>query len=97
MVPYKRSFTSSLQGLVAVAMEPGLAALVEVNCETDFVARNSEFSQLPGLIAASALDWAKGSGGVPLGSQSIPLEELQRERIFGGERVRWLSLKFLTK
>lgn len=34
---------ATAQGLVGVLVEKNIGALVEVNCETDFVARNSEF------------------------------------------------------
>uniref|UniRef100_A0A8C6ZJH8 Ts translation elongation factor, mitochondrial n=1 Tax=Nothoprocta perdicaria TaxID=30464 RepID=A0A8C6ZJH8_NOTPE len=34
------------QGLVGLLQDRGLAVMVEVNCETDFVARNEEFQRL---------------------------------------------------
>ncbi|GAB6028241.1 hypothetical protein CHUAL_002428 [Chamberlinius hualienensis] len=39
------------QGLVGLVWEPNAATLVEVNCETDFVARNKEFINLVSSIA----------------------------------------------
>ena len=57
-----------MQGLVGVASAPGLATLVEVNCETDFVARSSSFTSLLTLVAQNAanlsLQSASGESGV---------------------------------
>src|SRR6201990_1803147 len=39
----KKSGRVASEGLVGVASEPGRAAVVEVNAETDFVARNPTF------------------------------------------------------
>lgn len=46
------------QGLVGVVVNQGAAALVEVNCETDFVARNSTFQGLVGEAAVACLGLA---------------------------------------
>lgn len=43
------------QGLVAVAVNSRTAAVVEVNCETDFVARNSTFQETVELVANTCL------------------------------------------
>jgi len=56
----KRADRETTQGYIAVYVHPGskLAAMVEVDCETDFVARNEEFQEfarnLAMHIAASA-------------------------------------------
>ncbi len=42
------------EGLVASAIEGNKGALVEVNCETDFVAKNEEFKALASDIAKLA-------------------------------------------
>src|ERR1700727_3839635 len=42
----KKSGRIASEGLVGVASEPGRAAVVEVNAETDFVARNPTFQSL---------------------------------------------------
>lgn len=43
----------AVQGLVGVKYKPedGIGVLVEVNCETDFVARNAKFQELVSTIA----------------------------------------------
>lgn len=43
------------QGLVGVAFAPEKAVMVEVNCETDFVARNSKFKSLVELVTSTCL------------------------------------------
>ena len=43
------------EGLVAVAINKNHGAMVELNCETDFVSRNSSFQSLIKLIANSCL------------------------------------------
>ncbi|KAK7872313.1 hypothetical protein R5R35_002765 [Gryllus longicercus] len=53
------------QGLVAVGMEKNNAVIVEVNCETDFVARNKNFSSLVELAATTCLNH---TASVPVGS-----------------------------
>jgi Elongation factor TS len=46
----------SLQGLVSVLQEDGKVAMVEVNCETDFVSRNESFQALLPKIARAVLE-----------------------------------------
>lgn len=65
----KRSGRATSQGVVAVATGPGGSALVEVNSETDFVARNEEFRAL-------AVRLAELTATAPAGS---PEEVLARE------------------
>jgi elongation factor Ts len=51
----KKSGRTTAEGLVAVATEGGVAVAVEVNSETDFVARNADFQAMVGRIAEAAL------------------------------------------
>jgi elongation factor Ts len=51
----KKSGRTAAEGLVAVAVEGGVGVAVEVNSETDFVARNAEFQTMVGKIAQAAL------------------------------------------
>ena len=55
----KKSSRVAAEGLVGVASAPGRAAMVEVNAETDFVARNETFQKMAKGIAEAALG-AKG-------------------------------------
>jgi elongation factor Ts len=51
----KKSGRVAAEGLVGVASAPGRAAMVEVNAETDFVARNDQFQAFVEAVAKIAL------------------------------------------
>ncbi|MDG4648830.1 translation elongation factor Ts [Roseibacterium sp. SDUM158017] len=51
----KKSGRTAAEGLVAVATADGTAVAVEVNSETDFVAKNAEFQAMVASIAEAAL------------------------------------------
>lgn len=51
----KKSGRVAAEGLVAVAVEGTKGAIIELNSETDFVARNDQFQKLAGVIAETAL------------------------------------------
>jgi elongation factor Ts len=51
----KKAGRVAAEGLVGIAETGGKAAMVEVNSETDFVARNEQFQGLVGAIARAAL------------------------------------------
>ena len=55
----KKAGRAAAEGLVGVAVGKGAGALVEVNAETDFVARNEEFKS----FVKSAADLALAEGG----------------------------------
>ena len=52
----KKSSRVAAEGLVAVAINNGKGVAVEVNSETDFVAKNSDFQEMVKAIANAALD-----------------------------------------
>ena len=55
----KKSGRVAAEGLVALATTRGTAgAVIELNSETDFVARNPEFQAFAGSIASAALEQA---------------------------------------
>ncbi len=56
----KKSGRVAAEGLVGVAVEANFGVVVEVNSETDFVARNDDFQALARAVLAVALD--KGAG-----------------------------------
>ena len=64
----KKSSRVAAEGLVAVATSDGKGVAVEVNSETDFVAKNSDFQEMVKAIATAALDV---SNTVELASASI--------------------------
>ncbi|MGQ3486257.1 translation elongation factor Ts [Roseovarius pacificus] len=51
----KKSGRTAAEGLVAVKVDGGKGVAVEVNAETDFVAKNAEFQEMVGKIAEAAL------------------------------------------
>jgi len=50
----KKSGRTAAEGLVAVHVDGGTGVAVEVNSETDFVAKNAEFQEMVGKIAGAA-------------------------------------------
>ncbi|NWY08173.1 EFTS factor, partial [Nothoprocta ornata] len=48
------------QGLVGLLQDRGLAVMVEVNCETDFVARNDEFQRLLQQVVLGTMGHCRG-------------------------------------
>ncbi len=52
----KKSGRAAAEGLVGVASAPRVAAMVEVNAETDFVARNEQFQSFVDTIARLVLE-----------------------------------------
>ena len=52
----KKSGRVAAEGLVGTASAPNRAAMVEVNAETDFVARNDAFQEFVATVAKIALD-----------------------------------------
>jgi elongation factor Ts len=51
----KKAGRVAAEGLIGIAAEAKQAALVEVNSETDFVARNQKFQEMVSAVAAGAL------------------------------------------
>jgi len=51
----KKSGRTAAEGLVAVSVTGGTGVAVEVNAETDFVAKNADFQKMVGDIAAAAV------------------------------------------
>lgn len=54
----KKSSRTAAEGLVAMAMDGNTGTLVEINSETDFVARNEEFQNFVRKVADTALTGA---------------------------------------
>ncbi len=76
----KKSGRVAAEGLVGVASAPGKAAMVEVNAETDFVARNEQFQAFVSEVAKLALtvgeDLAAIAGAPYPGTGRTVAEEL---------------------
>ncbi len=83
----KRSERQATEGAVALAADSGAAAIVELRCETDFVAKNDDFVSLVDELAS--LVAAKGEDAV--GDRAEAIENLRvtlKENISVGQVVR---------
>lgn len=70
----KKSSRTAAEGLLALAQNDTKAAVIELNCETDFVARNEIFQYLASSLAKLALSAESSeqvSGTFPFGPQSF--------------------------
>jgi len=71
----KKSARTASQGLISVASSGGVSVLMELNCETDFVARTDDFKGLVSEVGGLLL-------GAPDASQAASkIEELVKEKI----------------
>jgi len=71
----RKADRATSEGLVVARVTPGAAVLVEVNCETDFVARTSDFRGLAeGLsdLVAAHKAFGETRSGDPAGLVSLP-------------------------
>ncbi len=81
----KRAGRTAKQGLIEAYVHPGggLGALVEVNCETDFVARTDEFRSLAHDLALQVVSfnprWVR--------REDVPAAELEHERAVNREQA----------
>lgn len=48
---------ATIQGLVGIVMQKNIGAMIEVNCETDFVARNDKFLEFVDLASRACLKY----------------------------------------
>ncbi len=69
----KKAGRVASEGLVGLASADGSGAMVEINSETDFVARNDVFQALVTTVAGVALD--AGGDVESLGTQAFPGED----------------------
>ncbi len=68
----KREGRAADQGAVDVVVEGGVGAVVEVNCETDFVAKGAEFKAVVAALAAQvARDGETGLGDQPFEGSTV--------------------------
>lgn len=61
------------QGLVGIALDNNYAALIEMNCETDFVAKNEKFQKLVDLVAKTCLHHSKVENPSPKSTSKVSL------------------------
>lgn len=80
----KKAARSAMQGLVVASEGDGSAVLVEINSETDFVARNESFLQLLPQVAAAALKQVPCSSGA---GPDVDINELSQLNLADGRTV----------
>jgi elongation factor Ts len=73
----KRKGRATNEGLVRIAIDSAAAGMVEVNCETDFVARNEEFEAFASALARHAAEHDHAS-----------LDELLQAKLDGGQTAK---------
>lgn len=74
------------EGIIEAYIHPGakLGVLLELNCETDFVARNQEFKNLAHDVAMHIA----ASDPVSVSREDVPKEIVQREREIYAEQAK---------
>jgi elongation factor Ts len=96
----KRAGRVASEGLVAITGRAGRAAMVEVNAETDFVARNQTFQDFVAAVAAVALEVGEDlpailAAPLPGGSGSVG-EEITRLVATIGENITLRRARVLS-
>jgi elongation factor Ts len=96
----KKSGRVAAEGLIGVATAPLKAAMVEVNAETDFVARNESFQNFVSAVAQVALQVGEDvdairAAGFPGGSRTVA-EELTHMVATVGENMTIRRARVLT-
>jgi elongation factor Ts len=79
-----RAERAAKEGLVEAYIHPGnrVGVLIEVNCETDFVARTSEFQELVRNLAMQVA----AAGATYVRREEVPAEQVAREReVYAGQ------------
>ncbi|KAK9825091.1 hypothetical protein WJX74_007614 [Apatococcus lobatus] len=79
----KKASRVAAEGLIGISMGKGTAAVVEVNCETDFVARNDGFRSLVTSVAASALNVSQDQAGLDDSIFALRPDALLTEQVEG--------------
>jgi len=76
----KKASRVAAEGTVAIERSGSAAVLVEVNCETDFVARGDEFQEFAKLLAKAALTISEGTVEALLASSQAGDTTLEDQR-----------------
>ena len=76
----KKASRVAAEGTVAIERSGSAAVLVEVNCETDFVARGDEFQEFAKLLAKAALTISAGTVEALLASSQAGGTTLEDQR-----------------
>ena len=89
----KKSGRTAAEGLVAVKVDGGRGVAVEINSETDFVAKNAEFQSMVSAIAGAAVGAADLDA---LKAADLVKQDVTRARVFlSGELTKAVTVKGL--
>lgn len=95
----KRADRSTSEGLVAAKQNDGTVTLIELNTETDFVAKNERFIALADKVLEAAAAAGAGSAeaalAAPAGGQSVA-ELISDEAAIIGEKVELRRVRTLS-
>ena len=95
----KRADRSTSEGLVAAREQAGKVTLIELACETDFVAKNDRFIALADKVAdaaaAVAADSVEDALAAPAGSQTVA-QLIDDEAAIIGEKVELRRVRTLS-
>ncbi|MFT4306575.1 MAG: translation elongation factor Ts [Microbacterium sp.] len=95
----KRADRSTSEGLVVAREQGGTVTLVELACETDFVAKNERFIALADRVAdaaaAAGADSAEAALAAPAGGQSVE-QLISDEAAIIGEKVELRRARTLS-
>lgn len=92
-----RADKATKEGKVCVALDGGKAVMVEVLCETDFVAQNDKFIEFVQGVARHVLANTTGNGDVSEAAQKLEAEEMAAVFTkFGEKMVLRRALRYET-
>jgi elongation factor Ts len=95
----KRADRSTSEGLIAVVESATAVTMIELACETDFVAKNERFIALADKVldaaAAVSADSAEAALAAPAGSQTVA-ELISDEAAIIGEKVELRRVRTLS-
>jgi elongation factor Ts len=95
----KRADRSTSEGLVAAREQDGKVTLIELACETDFVAKNDRFIALADRVAdaaaAGGADSVEAALAAPTGSQTVA-QVIDDEAAIIGEKVELRRVRTLS-
>ena len=80
----KKAGRVAAEGRVAIEQSADAVAMVEVNCETDFVARTDDFKQLVKYVA----EHIAAAAPVAVDKDQVPQDKVERERRIFVEQVK---------
>ena len=95
----KRADRSTSEGLVVAREQSGAVTLLELACETDFVAKNERFialaEKVADAVAAAKADSVEDALAAPAGSQNVG-ELISDEAAIIGEKVELRQVRTVT-